>query len=243
MACFSNFKRRPLKPQFYFGQPSAGGIKPPARATPGGKMKKFPLALLALAVALAITPAAMASSILFDYSGNGVATNLTFTLGSQVSPGVYNISAVTGTFADSNISLLPTAVNIVPDGAGPATVLSSIDGNGPGWTSPDGSEVYDNLAYVPQNPLVLDSWGGVLFTVGGYEVSIAGENGGYQAWVSVLGNTGDYVDNGTTGEILSNGSVTVTPEPSSLMLLGTGLFALAFVVFRKAKMSGLVLQS
>ena len=35
----------------------------------------------------------------------------------------------------------------------------------------------------------------------------------------------------------------VTPEPSSLMLLGTGLFALAFVVFRKAKMSGLVVQS
>jgi hypothetical protein len=207
-------------------------------------MKKFSLALLALAAALAVTPAAVASSIFFDYSGNGVATDLTFTLGSQVSPGVYNISAVTGTFADSNIGLLSTPVNgIIPDGAGPATVLSTIDGNGPGWTSPDGSEVYDNLAYVPQNPLVFDSWGGVLFTVGGYEVNIAGENGGYQTWVSVLGNTNDFVDNGTNGEILSNGSVAVAPEPSSLLLLGTGLCGLAFVVFRKANSAGLVLQS
>jgi hypothetical protein len=206
-------------------------------------MKKVPLALLALAVALAITPAAMASSILFDYGGNGVATDLTFTLGSQVSPGIYNISAVTGTFADSNIGLSSTAVSgIIPDGAGPATVLDTIEGPGVGWTSPDGSEVYDNLAY-PLNPLVLDSWGGVLFTVGGYEVNIAGENGGYQTWVSVLGNTNDFVDNGTNGEILTSGSVAVAPEPSSLLLLGTGLFALAFVVFRKANPAGLVLQS
>jgi hypothetical protein len=34
-----------------------------------------------------------------------------------------------------------------------------------------------------------------------------------------------------------------TPEPSSLLLLGTGLLGLAVVVFRKAKSSGLVLHS
>jgi hypothetical protein len=33
------------------------------------------------------------------------------------------------------------------------------------------------------------------------------------------------------------------PEPSSLLLLGTGLFGLAVVLFRKNKASGLVLHS
>jgi hypothetical protein len=47
------------------------------------------------------------------------------------------------------------------------------------------------------------------------------------------------------GESLTvdSSDVSETPEPSSLLLLGTGLLGLAVVVFRKAKSSGMVLHS
>ncbi|MGC9159623.1 MAG: PEP-CTERM sorting domain-containing protein [Terracidiphilus sp.] len=38
-------------------------------------------------------------------------------------------------------------------------------------------------------------------------------------------------------------SLTQTPEPSSLLLLGTGLLSLAFFLFRKNRPAGLVLHS
>jgi hypothetical protein len=52
----------------------------------------------------------------------------------------------------------------------------------------------------------------------------------------------DWQSSGSAAGVDFAGSLTETPEPSSLLLLGTGLLGLAFVAFRKAKSSGLTLS-
>jgi hypothetical protein len=219
-------------------------------------MKRFSSALLALPVLLAFTPAASADTFTFSFIGVGntiVATGI-FAATEIGSSGVYNITGIiNGQFTDKNkgLNIVDAPITLIPD-AGSLTFISTVDGAGMDYNSPDQTEYYDNELYYPATPYSLDDWGGVLFSADGYEVSIAQDINltTYGAWVSVLGKDADsnsayWADTGSNinyGEPL-NGDVQKTPELPSLPLLATGLLSLAFILCRKARTPAPALNS
>jgi hypothetical protein len=191
-------------------------------------MKKFSIALLALAAALAIAPAALADSFNFTFSAGTVHATGTLT-GSEIgNTGEWFITGGTIDITSGGIvqgsgslfSTLPNPVGSVP--------LTSVGFGGTNMT-------YDNLFTPGANPQ-LDS-NGLIFEVNGKGISIWGNGANdYALWE---GNWEYIVNNGASFDA----TPAPTPEPSSLLLLGTGLLGLALVAFRKAKPSGLVLHS
>jgi hypothetical protein len=215
-------------------------------------MKGFTLALLALATALAISPVALADTYDFTISSSGDNGSGVITVAQQGSTDVYEVTGIIGTFSDATLGLTNAAIT--------GLVTASYDSANPTFypgtgTASDSYPAVDNLFYpngdapgvsfdgftFPANGQ-LDAWG-ILFSVGGDWVNIAGNGGGdngyaIAAWPSDMTS----ILEGSTLVPVSF-DATVTPEPSSLLLLGTGLLALAFLLFRKNKLFGFALHS
>jgi len=200
-------------------------------------MKKFAIALLAAATALAIPSAALAGPFTFDFSfttsntfSSGLGT-LTIT-GNEIAPGEYQITSGMIDY----VSLVAPGIDI---GGALIPITAGTPGGPDGsYTSPSGFFYYNDIVYDPADPQYLDTYG-LLFDVNGTELNIWGNGAAAPLGYTIYDNNGEN----SSGQFFLTGTPPTTPEPSTLLLLGTGLLGLAFVAFRKAKSSGQVLQS
>lgn len=202
------------------------------------KMKKLWIVSLALAAALAISPAAKADSFTFTLSGTGLSGTGVVT--GSGSGGVFSLTG--GTVVVNGIagSLIPVAattsgtVHITVNGSGVATYYYNWPNTGEKFTF-DNKLTFPGTPHTDSNGLAFSLPGGALLdfwydtSAGSYYYNIfdGTADGAYYGW--------KFDPESATGGAPADIEFGATPEPSSLLLLGTGLLFMAGFLFRKAK--------
>jgi hypothetical protein len=177
-------------------------------------MKKFCLALFAMAVALACAvPVAAHADTTYDVTGN-----FSDVAGSPLT-GTYTINAA-GVITAADLTLQGMTFDILNGSSAPV----------PGFTTY--TYAFVDTATNPSDYIELEILGSS--TVCSAQIYTCTFFGGPQLTNAFL--TPDSQLNLISGS--ASPETTATPEPSSLLLLGTGLLGLAFVAFRRAKASG-----
>jgi hypothetical protein len=193
-------------------------------------MKNIKIAVFALTTALAVSPLAFAGPIAGTFSLTGTPGVFDLTGSYSTTGGINTIVTDGGTFSQTGTTS--------PDTTG--ATYSVVD---PTHTSFMGSGVKNDNTFVNTvNPFSAD---GLLIkiTSGALDndyVYINGINGldTGQIDVSVFTSLSSTKAISTVNYYVTNNDIPKTPEPSSMLLLGTGLLSLAGLVFWKSKSSG-----